>query len=125
MTLLIVHVFPCEVNALADGYRRQGKQGNPGMGNADRLGDAEQTSGAESRVLVRGGRKRMAPACDPCAKQLATSVLAWHRLAVNVLVEGVCDRTRRLETPPIYVRIVKVVGSRISRAKPIWEPNGG
>ena len=48
---------------------------------------------------------------DPCAKQLATAVLAWHGLAVNVLVEDVHDRTCRPETPPIYVRIVEVAGS--------------
>ena len=48
---------------------------------------------------------------DSCAKELATSVLVWHGLAVNVLVDGVCAQTRRLETRPIYVRIVEVAGS--------------
>jgi hypothetical protein len=38
-------------------------------------------------------------------------VLAWQELAVNVLVEGVRDRTGWSETCPIYVRIVEVAGS--------------
>ena len=48
---------------------------------------------------------------DPCTKELATSVLVWHGLAVNVLVEGMHDRDRRWGTRPIYVRIVEVAGS--------------
>jgi hypothetical protein len=63
---------------------------------------------------------------DPCAKHLANSVLAWHGLAVNVLVEGVHDRTCRPETPPIYVRIVEVAGSSpVTSTKGPWSDDIG
>ena len=64
-----------------------------GPSNAAGLGAVAQAVG------VRAGDSGVR---DPCAKELATSVLAWHGLAVNVLVEGICDQTcafRRLRTP--------------------------
>ena len=64
-------------------------------------------------VALAGGAVR-AGGCgvrDPCANHLATAVSDGHGVAVNVLVEGVHDQTSKLETCPIYVRIVEVAGS--------------
>ena len=84
------------------------------------LGRAQARREVVGRRLADGPRPgQWSCVRDPCAKGMAIAVLAWHGLAVNVLVEGIRDRIRRLEKRQIYLRIVEVAGSSPVTSRPL------
>ena len=69
-----------------------------------RRGDTGQQQGP---LLWRG----VVGARDPCAMHPAGTGSGWQGVATEVLVKGTLEGSGRLETRPIYVRIVEVAGS--------------